>query len=364
MTAAATATVELVPGSANAETSTIVAAPTVLPADGTSTATVTVALLDAQGHPVGVGGQAVTMSTDAGALSVAVDNGDGTWRATFTAPTSVSPTAATIGFTVDGVPGTATTSVSFVPGQPDGSTSLIDATPATVVADGTGTSTVTVTVRDSNGNVVPDAGPVVMITTTLGSASATTDHGDGSYTATVSSVTAGAATVGFTLSGVAQAPTAAVTFAPGPADAGTSMITATPGAIPADGIGTATVTVTLYDANGNRISVGGPVVAMGTTTGTLGTVTDNGDGSHTAVLTAPTASGTATLSFAVDGTPGAATTTVDFVRPTADVGTSEIAASPTAIGSEPGDASAVTVTLRDSNGLALGEGGRHRGDLL
>ncbi|WP_221584777.1 invasin domain 3-containing protein [Microbacterium sp. G2-8] len=96
------------------------------------------------------------------------------------------------------------------------------------------------------------------------------------------------------------------------ADAETSTIAADPETVQADGVSTSTITVTLFDEDGNPLPVGGDSVTISTTAGTLSDVTDNGDGTYTATLTAPTEADTATVSFTVNDEPASATATVTF----------------------------------------------------
>jgi hypothetical protein len=69
-----------------ADTLTTSESSTQLPADGTSTSTVTVTLHDAAGQPVA--GDPLTFSTDDGTVTRAVDNGDGTYTTVYTAGTA------------------------------------------------------------------------------------------------------------------------------------------------------------------------------------------------------------------------------------------------------------------------------------
>lgn len=74
----------------NADLSTITVEPSVLRADGVSTATVTVTARNLNGDPLS--GLTVTLSnTGAGQLSSVTDNGDGTYTATLTAPFVTAP---------------------------------------------------------------------------------------------------------------------------------------------------------------------------------------------------------------------------------------------------------------------------------
>lgn len=98
---------------ASAATSTIVASPAAIVADGSSTAEVTVTLFDENGDQIVIGGDEVTLSTTLGALSPVSDDGEGTYTATLTSGT-ISGTA-TIGGTVNGEPLDATATVTFTP---------------------------------------------------------------------------------------------------------------------------------------------------------------------------------------------------------------------------------------------------------
>ncbi|WP_416443287.1 invasin domain 3-containing protein [Leucobacter sp. HNU] len=355
--ATAKATVAFTAGTASATTSTIAAAPSSITADGSSTSTVTVTLNDANGNPLTAGGAAVTMATTAGTLSAVTDNGDGTYTATLTSPKSVG--SATVSFAVGGTTGTSTATVTFIIGAPDADASQIAAAPVSIVADGTTTSTVTVTLHDANGNPFTSGGSTVTMSTTAGSLSNVTDNGDGTYSATLTSSTAsGTATVSFSVDGTQSSRTADVEFTAGAVSADDSQITVGDSTLTADGTSTTAVTVTLVDAHGNPLQSGGSTVTMSTTAGSLSNVTDNGDGTYTAILTAPTASGTATISFSVDGTEGSSTAEVRFTAGAVDADGSTIAVSPAKIPADGTSTSTVTVTLVDAHGNPV-TGGAH-----
>ena len=92
----------------------------------------------------------------------------------------------------------------------DLSRSTIVASPATVVADGH-PSTVTVSLKDALGNPFTDASTVA-ITSSVGTVDAVTNHGDGTYTATVHSTQVGTGVLGFTVGGLPAPATATVAF--------------------------------------------------------------------------------------------------------------------------------------------------------
>src|SRR5690606_859987 len=118
--------------------------------------TITVQLRDDGNEVYAASGGTVTLSTTAGSLGAVTDNGDGTYTATLTAPTSVG--SATISGTLDGEPFTDTAVVAFVAGTASGANSTISVSPNNLEADGTSQSTVTVTLRDANNNPITTGG--------------------------------------------------------------------------------------------------------------------------------------------------------------------------------------------------------------
>ena len=99
-----------------------------------------------------------------------------------------------------------------LPDPTNGNTTLV-AAPTSVVADGSTTSSVTVTLADASGNLLTASGGTVALSST-GSATigAITDNGDGTYTATVTNTVAESVTISGTLDGAAITDTATVTF--------------------------------------------------------------------------------------------------------------------------------------------------------
>jgi adhesin/invasin len=141
--------VAFTPGPVSAATSTISANPTSIPADGTTTSTITVQAEDANGNDETAGGETVVLSTTEGAISGVTDNGDGTYTATLTSTTT----------------GTADVS-GTTPGVVSAATSTISANPTSIPADGTTTSTITVQAEDANGNDETSGGATVLLSTT------------------------------------------------------------------------------------------------------------------------------------------------------------------------------------------------------
>ncbi|MFV1884468.1 MAG: DUF2341 domain-containing protein [Balneola sp.] len=100
------------------------------------------------------------------------------------------------------------------PGAASATTTTISANPTVIFNDGFSTSTITVQVKDSEGNNRTVGGATIVLSTTDGSLSAVTDNGNGTYTATLtSSVVEGTATITGTLNAVAITDNALVEFA-------------------------------------------------------------------------------------------------------------------------------------------------------
>ncbi|PKN54765.1 MAG: hypothetical protein CVU56_24800, partial [Deltaproteobacteria bacterium HGW-Deltaproteobacteria-14] len=107
---------------------------------------------------------------------------------------------------------------------------------------------------------------------------------------------------------------------PGEPSVARSTITASPPTIAADGASTATVTVTVRDANGT-VLVDPHTVAIMTTAGVLvGAVVDHGNGTYTQSLRSSTVVGTATLTATIDAQLIDASATVTFAAATDIIG--------------------------------------------
>ncbi len=208
-------------------------------------------------------------------------------------------------------------------------------------------STITVQLKDAFSNKLISGGETVALATELGRMGSVTDNSDGTYTATLTSATTtGTATITGTVNAVAITDTATVTLIPGAADATTSLITAAPTSMTADGVTTSTITVQLKDAFSNNLISGGDTVVLATDLGTMGSVTDNSDGTYTATLTSATTVGTATITGAVNAVAITDTATVTLIPGAADATTSLITAAPTSMTADGVTTSTITVQLK------------------
>ena len=255
-----TASVTFNPGTVSAARSMLVASPGSVTADGVSTMALTVTVEDAQGNPVA--GQTVTLSGtgagDAFGAYLGTTNAQGVFTTTMTSTTATVDTiTATEGSVHE------TTAVTFTAGAPSSSRSTLTATPGSVTADATSTATLTVTVEDVFGNPVADTAVTLSSTgagDTFGSMSGTT-NAQGVFTTTLTSTTATADTIVATEGSMVE--TTEVTFTAGSPNAATSILTANPTTVMADGTSTATLTVTVKDAYGNVIP--GAAVSLSST---------------------------------------------------------------------------------------------------
>jgi adhesin/invasin len=170
---------------------------------------------------------------------------------------------------------------------------------------------ITVRLFDANGHPLTTSRGSIVLSTSLGTLADLTDHNDGTWSATLTSLAVGTAAVTGLLDGAPIADTATVTFVAGPASPLTSTITADPPRTRIGGKGTA-IRVRLFDAQGNRLTGSGGTVTLATTLGMLGAVEDRGDGSYRATLQSGVV-GRALVTGSVNGVPMTAAVEVRFV---------------------------------------------------
>jgi len=196
-------------GVVSAAQSTVVAAPTSFTAGGSSTITVTAR--DAGGFPVV--GATVVLSVSGGGNSVTQPSGPA--DAGGVATGSFSSTAAgnkTVTATANGITITQKPVVTVNAGSVSASVSTVSAAPSSIVA-GSGTATITVTVKDGFGN--PVSGSTVVLAATGSGNTLTQPSGqtgsNGIATGALASSASGTKTVSATASGTSLTQTASVT---------------------------------------------------------------------------------------------------------------------------------------------------------
>ncbi|MEI7899513.1 MAG: invasin domain 3-containing protein, partial [bacterium] len=183
---------------ASAAASTVVADPTSVPADGTTTSTITVTLKDGSNNAVT--NKTVTLvssRTSTDTITTASNVSDVSGVVTFTvSSTKAGAPVFTATDTTDGVTVTQTAIVTFTVGAVSATQSTVAASPASVMANGTATSTITVTLKDAYTNLVAGktvtlahtSGPGTPVITTV--SGTTSDSGVATFT--VKSTTVGA----------------------------------------------------------------------------------------------------------------------------------------------------------------------------
>lgn len=328
-------------------------------------APITIQLFDNVGNPITTGGDNIQAYTTLGSISSITDNGDGTYSAYLY---SGFPGVATVSFSVNGVlsPNTLSVTVSKHCGieeEPSLKYSTITASPICIAPKEQGQSTITVRLFDQNGNPILNGGYNVAIHTTSGTITNFTDHGNGTYTATLISGPVGGAYVSFSINGQQWLNMVWVKFSEKcdihAADGETSLIKANPHCIKPDGQDHSKITIYLRDSSGNPILTGGDTVFVQTNLGSLTGVVDNNDGTYTTYLTS-TMPGQAILTFYINGLSALDYETVFVSRNCGiepDLKESSITAVPTCIKPDGTQQSSITVQLVDNNGNPMSMGG-------
>ena len=357
----------------SATNSTVVASPATAVADGVNTATVTVTLKDTNKNPVG-SGKSVTLSQGSGHSSIEVNGTAGTTtttnangQAVFTASDDVPETVTyTASDTTDTVTVIQTATVTFAAPVASPSDSSISAASSSVPQSGS--TTVTVTLKDQGTEPQPIEGKAISLTQGSGSSQVTpasaTTNAQGQAAFTVSDTNAETVTYSATdtsdnvaLTGqsvsvtfgnlaVSAADSTVTTMTPIVATA-TSSVSQTSG----------TVDVTLLDGasavSGKTVELMSSSSATAMITPSSQTTDSNGVAAFT--VSDPTAE---TVTFkAVDTSDSnlalTATTQVSFEVPAVSATTSGMSASPETVPADGVSAASLTVTIEDQFGNPL-----------
>ena len=261
----------------NGTTSTISAAPTSAPADGSTPIVVTVTVRDASSNPLS--GQSVALSSAPAGVTFTPPTAlsDVSGVATFNL-TSTTAGARTITAVAGGVTLTNTAAITFTGVAAVSPTlSTITASPASAAADGTAPITITVTARDAASN--PMAGRVVTISSSRGATDTITTlvgttNGSGQATFEVRSSTVGSPVISAVAGGVSLTNTVTIGFASTAAVSPTlSTIQATNSPQPAGGT---PITVVVNVRDGANAALVGKSVTITPTPNTGITITPGG----------------------------------------------------------------------------------------
>jgi hypothetical protein len=240
---------------------------------------------------------------------------------------------------------------------------MVSASPNSIIASGTNTSTVKMQARDLNGVNLTSGGSTVTFATTAGTISGTTDNGDGTYQATLtSSTTLTNATVTAKLGGTAIASIGTATnsasltvnFTLGPVSATVSTATANPTNVAAGGVSPSTITVTAMDAYGHPLA--GQVVSLSVSGSgnAVSTPANTGANGQTTATITSTVAETKTVTVTIGSTQINAQPTVTFVIGGVSTIKSTAVASPnTGLVADGVSTSTITVTAEDDSGNLL-----------
>ena len=253
---------------------------------------------------------------------------------------------------------------SNVPGPASAAHSLmLSANPASIVASGTSTSVVMMQARDINGVNLTTGGATVTFATTLGTVSSTTDNGNGTYQATLTSSTSlGSAKVTAKLGGTAVATIGTATnsasltvnFVAGPVSATASTATANPTTLASDGSSASTIAITAMDNFGHPLTNQIVSLSVSGSGNTVSTPAPTGaNGQTTATLTSTVAE-TKTITVTIAGTQINEQPTVTFTGQGVSAANSTAVASPNSgVVADGVSTSTITVTAIDGSGDPL-----------
>lgn len=147
---------------------------------------------------------------------------------------------------------TSSIELSFVAGEVAAINSSLETGVTRIVANGTDTTLITLTLKDSNNN--PVIGQTVTFSSTLGTLSSVTEGDNGVYTATLTAgVAPGITTLHAKVGSNPLDLTTSVTLVPVPVDSEQSTLMPSKASINADDRTGSTLTLTAKDANGNAI---------------------------------------------------------------------------------------------------------------
>ena len=346
----ATASVDFEQPAASASVSAATASTPTVEADGTTSVTISVTVRDQFGNPLAgrvvqvTGSPSATVRIAPLTESSGVVGGttDATGLAEFVAnDTTAEKVSFTSVDTTDRVTLTTKVSTTFVATAPQATNATVTAGPTSVPANGTSASTVSVTLRDHNSNVIP--GKSVALTALNGSSRITpavaTTNASGTATFRVTDSTSEVVTF-LATDTTDQLPlvgeTVSVTFGsprpvpPTPADSALSVNRVS---VPADGTSTAAVTVVLADVNGLPLSGRSVRLSALSGTSTVAPSTVVTDANGTAVFDVSDRTPESVTYTATDSSDGVALTglsvTVTF---TATSGSTSAPAPPPAMG--------------------------------
>ena len=342
-----------------------------------SNATIKLTAKDAAGNLITTGGAAVSFSKSNGnsdfvqtfSLS-ALDNNNGTYTAILTGSVAGSP--ATLGASIGASAVVSTTSLTVLPGTISPATSVVSVVNgASTVASGSNV-TLKLQAKDSAGNNLTAGSATVVFTLTGGTSTfsqsfpiAATNNGNGTYTATLTGVLVGSATtIGAQINATPVASSTSMEVIPGAASTATSVVTVVGGATTVNSGNAINVQLQAKDAAGNNLQTGGLTVAF-TQSNVGSTFTqsfpvsslDNNNGTYTATLTGNVSGSETTLGATIAGTSVSSTTGMTVNPGAISTATSVLSIVGGSSSVASGSSVTVRLTAKDAAGNFLTTGG-------
>jgi adhesin/invasin len=291
-------------------------------------------VFNSAGNPIS--GATVTWSVPVGGAFVSVN-----------AVTGVATALANGSATVRATSGGVTRDVTVNVAQAFSATrSTITPAAASIIANGTSSTTISIQLKDANDNNLTFGGATVVPSTSLGTLGGVTDAGNGLYTTTLtSSVTAGTANIGATVNTVAISGNGLVAFTAGaPAKYVVTSTSLTPIA------GTSvTIRAQLADANNNPVATSGNAVTFASTGGGTFTGANPASTDLTGVAQITFNTSATVGSHTVSATTGGFTGSSPTINSVAAAGANYLV-TPATTSPAAGSAVVITAQLRDANG--------------
>lgn len=315
-------------------------------ADGVDVITVTLQLKDKEGDDYTSSGGAVVFDTPNGLTKFdSQDNGDGSYTVKYKSSLSGSYT---MGASLDGSKFVESITFEFTPVL-DLSNTEFTRDKSSANADGSDVITVTIQLKDSEGNNYTSSGGTLQLSMPTGVSSVTSqDNGDGTYTVSFSSSSAGNKSVGVSIGGTQLSRSISLSYAQ-VLNLSAAVFSRDKESANANGSDQITVTVQLKDTNGTDYTSSAGEISFSVPSGvTEKSKTDNGDGSYTAVFTTVNA-GTYTFGARIGSTQLANDVELTF-NSVIDLSQSTLQADITTIAADGNSTAQLTVTLKDYAG--------------
>ncbi|HEX6307113.1 MAG TPA: invasin domain 3-containing protein [Longimicrobiales bacterium] len=350
ITAATSGTITITVGPASAAHSSAV-----VPNGIAGSATpITISVRDDGGNPITGAATllAVAVSGANSATPAVSEIGSGSYAASYT-PTATGTDQVAI--TLSGAPiaGSPFTSAVTNSAVSAGNSTVTAAPTSGLIANGADAATVTVVLRDANGNAITGLAGSFSVAVGSGATAGTVVETStpGTYTFTVTSTVARTVTVVVTVGSTTLSNQPSIAFVAGPVAPGSSVVASPSSGVPADGSTASTVTVVLADAFGNPIagltdasfSIGLTGSAQRTAVAQTAT-----PGTYTFSVTDNVAE-TVTVTVTAAGVLLSQQPTIQFVGAQVSA-SSAVTANPTVVIANGVDVSTVTVVLVDTNG--------------